>query len=127
MRHFSALSASLLLFLAACGEASGRRPVAVQHVVLLKLKDSARADAMVKDTGETLSRIPGIVSFHCGRPLDTARAEVTSDYDVGVVIAFDGVQSLKAYPDHPVHRALLDRWRPEVASIRIFDVGDGTK
>ena len=78
----------------------------------IKLKDPSEADALVKDCDAHLAKIPGAVRVHCGRPVETGRAEVTADYDVGVYIAFDSVESCRGYVDHPEHLAVLAAWRP---------------
>jgi hypothetical protein len=121
---------ALLGGLAGCGEALGPATPAprgrVHHLVFLTLKDPAEADALARDMEATLPRIPGLLRIHVGPPLDLGRPEVTADFHVGATMEFDTVESLRGYPDHPLHRALLDRWVPKVARLRVHDVEDRT-
>jgi hypothetical protein len=132
-RYDAAMSrraAFLLLSTVLCGcraeapatAAAGR----IQHLVLLTLKDPAEADALVRDMDASLPGIPGLLEIHVGKPLDIGRTEVTGDYHVGAVLEFATVDALRAYPDHPAHTALLGRWVPKVAELRVHDVEDRT-
>jgi hypothetical protein len=113
-----------------CGEALGPATPAprgrVHHLVFVSLKAPSEADALARDMETTLAGIPGLLRIHVGRPLDLGRPEVTADYDVGATMEFATVEALRGYPDHPLHRALLERWTPKVARLRVHDVEDRT-
>lgn len=121
------------LVLAACtgeqriradGRASG--PVqarAITHVVLISLMDPSQADALIADCNEALPRIPEVVFFGCGRPIDIGRPNVDGDYTVGVLIGFDSANGYATYLDHPLHKQLVEKWQPRWSRARIFDVG----
>lgn len=108
-------------------KASSPQPVMarVSHIVLFKLKDPAQASALIADCDQMLGPIPGVAGMHAGRHLDTGRGPmVMSDYDVGLWIAFDSEASLRAYDTNPNHKALVEKWRPQLVSIRVYDILD---
>jgi len=109
------------------GCASGpRRPGAINHVVLFKLKDPARAGALIADCDRRVRTIPGVRSYCCGRPFETGREMVDSGFDVGVFISFDTGKAYRAYLSNPEHQALVREWDPGLEWVRIHDIGDET-
>lgn len=99
----------------------------ITHVVLTRLSDHWEAKAMIDDARRSLSTIPGVVSFSVGEHVDTGRANVAGDYDVGMVITFNGTKDYARYVDHPWHQEFVARWKPRIADLRIFDVGDSAR
>jgi len=102
------------------------RPGLVNHLVLLKLKDPALSDSLIRDADRAAAQIPGITGYFCGRHLDTGRAGVDSGYDVAFYVALASPEDLSAYLAHPAHQALVQRWKPLAEWMRIHDVLDPT-
>lgn len=108
----------MALILGACAS----QPPPISHVVLIDLLDEEDTPALLADSERLLRSIPSVRSFAAGRHIETGRASVLADYDVGLVIAFDDPAGYTAYVDHPKHVELVETWGPRLASIRIFDV-----
>lgn len=100
------------------------RPARINHVVLFKLKNPADAAELIADCDRLLARIPGIVSYFAGPPLDTGRATVDGDYHVGFFVGFQTEDDYANYVQHPQHIAAVNKWRPRWQWIRVHDVID---
>ena len=96
----------------------------IQHLVLIKLKDTNDRTALEKDCNAKLSSIPGVVEFSLARPIDIGRKNVDGDYDVAVSVEFASTDAYKAYLVHPDHLALVGAWKEKSKSMRIFDYGN---
>lgn len=103
------------------------RTALINHVVFFDLKDPADAPALIRDCDRRLATIPGVSSYFCGRHVDTGRATVDSDYDVGFYVGFESREDYAAYVEHPAHVALVNEWRPRFESIVVRDVLDETR
>lgn len=112
----------LLIVLPMLVGACASKPPAISHVVLIDLHDAADAPAAMADCERLLRPIPSVRSLLVGRHIDTGRANVLADYDLGLVIAFDDPAGYSAYVDHPRHVQLVETWRDRMASIRVIDV-----
>lgn len=79
----------------------------IRHIVLTRFKPEMTEDE-IADIHAGLSalttRLPGARGFTGGRSASPERIE--RGYKHGFVIDFDGREDLKAYADHPEHRAL---------------------
>lgn len=106
--------------------AAPTRPAVVNHVVFFKLSNPAEADALIADCDARAPRIPGVVSYYCGRHVDTGRPTVDGDYDVGFFVGFDSLEAYRTYVDHPDHVWLVQKWRPRWEWIRVHDILDQT-
>ncbi len=136
MQHHRAAIAAVLLtgFVApGCATTGTRteevrpgRPAYISHVVLVTLRDPSDRAALLADSESMLASIPGVVSFAAGEHLDTGRSNIIADYDIGLYIGFDSEAGYAGYVTHPAHVAYLEKWRPRVASLRIYDIGDPT-
>ncbi len=111
------------------------RPAAVErrehtsnlnHVVLISLTDPADAAACEADCREMLGAIEVVETIWVGTPVDTGRAAVDDDYQVGLCVGFETVDDLQAYLQDPRHLELVEVWKPRAARFRIFDVGTRT-
>jgi hypothetical protein len=111
--------------LTACSSTPGARPVAaISHVVFVDLADPADADALLADARATLAPIPSVTAYSAGKHLDTGRPTVLGDYDVGMVLGFDDTRGLNAYVAHPDHIAFVERWRPRLTGLRVYDIAE---
>lgn len=111
---------SSLLALGACAS----KPAPIQHVVLAQLKDPADAAALLADSDKSLSDIPGVASYMSGTHLDIGRAGIDSGYSAALVIGFRSVEDYRGYLDHPAHIALVERWKPRMEWLRIYDISE---
>ncbi len=118
--------------LAGCAATRTSRPIAprpaiINHIVFFTLNDPADADALIHDCDTLLASIPGVVTYACGKHLDTGRPTVDGNYDVGLYVGFNSREDYAAYVEHPAHKDLVTCWRPKIKSMRIHDINDETK
>jgi hypothetical protein len=100
-------------------------PARINHLAFFKLKNPSDASELIADCDNKLARIPRVVSYFCGRHLDTGRGErVDGNYDVGFYVGFVSEEDLSQYVKHPDHTALVEKWRPRWEWIRVHDVLD---
>ena len=102
------------------------RPARINHVVFFKLNDPTDADDFIADCDTELATIPGVVSYYAGRHIELERANVDSDYDVGLYLGFMSVEDYERYLTHRNHQSLVSNWRSRLEWIRIHDVLDET-
>lgn len=95
----------------------------LQHVVLVSLQDPADAAALEADCNRLLPPIESVRTWWIGTPVDTGRAAVDGEYEVGLCVGFDSLEGLADYQSDPRHLELVDLWRPRATRFRIFDVG----
>ena len=107
-----------LLLLGACAS----RPSPIQHVVFAQLTSPDDVPALLADADASLSSIPGVDSYMSGTHLDIGRAGIDSDYSAALVIGFRTVEDYRRYLDHPDHVALVTRWKPKTAWLKIYDI-----
>jgi hypothetical protein len=113
----------------ACGgcQSSGpARPALISHLVFITLNDPAEADSLIAECDTRLASIPGVVSYACGRHIDTGRPTVDANYDVGLSIGFDSLDAYSTYVDHPNHTTLVAEWRDRIKTMMVRDVLDAT-
>jgi len=105
---------------------SAERVAVINHVVFFKLKDPAQAEALIADCDANLATISSVTRYYCGTHIDTGRDTIISDYDVGAFVGFDSTDEYAAYVEHPNHIALVDKWRPQLEWLKVYDVHDPT-
>lgn len=118
------MSAALVVIALSGGCAAPKAPP-ITHVVLISLADPTQSDELIAECRADLAKIPSITLFGCGRAVDTDRANVDGNYDVGLVIGFDSEEGYRRYVEDPVHVRLVEKWKPRWTRARIFDVGNG--
>jgi len=102
------------------------RPAPINHIVFFNLKNPADADELIADCDRLLATAPGVVSYFAGKRLDTGRANVETDFEVGFYIGFQTQADYAAFVNHPDHVAAVKKWKPRCEWIRIHDVVDDT-
>lgn len=120
-----------LALLTACAAITGcasnpPRPALISHVVFLEAMDERDVPALRADCDASLAGIPGVASYASGAPLDTGRGTVLADYDLGLYIGFNSEEDLAGYVSHPRHVGLVERWKPRLNALRVYDFQDGT-
>jgi len=126
MRHALIASAALGAIALSLGACASTRPARINHVVFMTLKDAAQADALVRACDAELAPIPGVRSYFAGKHLDTGRASVDADYDVGLYLGFDTEEAYSGYVEHPAHVAFVQTWKPRLDLLLVRDVLDET-
>lgn len=126
----------LSVLLAGCAHSGGTycpatnnrptRPALINHIVFFQLNDPADADELIAVCDERLGTIPGVVSYFCGKHIDTGRANIDTDYDVGFFVGFNSEEDYAAYVSHPEHIAVVQEWRPKFKSLVVRDIFDDT-
>ena len=94
----------------------------ISHVVFFDLLDGTDEEAFIRECRSLLGPIPGVTSLSVGRHLETGRDIVMRDYDVGVAIGLESADAYSSYLTHPKHLALIERWGPNIASYRVYDI-----
>lgn len=99
----------------------------VFHIVLFRpradLTDTARRE-VIEALRSALAAIPSIRRFSLGRRVKHGagyEALMSVSLDYAAVIEFDDLDGLKAYLEHPAHRALGTRFVQSLESSAIFD------
>jgi hypothetical protein len=104
------------------------RPANINHFVVFKLHDPAEADELIHDCDTLLGTIPGVMSYFAGRHHDVGREHIYSDYDVGFFVGFNSDEDYEVYVKHPNHVQVVEKWRPRLRDMRVYDVfDDGTR
>ncbi len=96
---------------------------ALGHDVFITLKKSdASSIAGLTQDCRKLREIPGILRLDAG-PRAAAMTSEFNDptFHVGLHVVFSSGTAHDRYVDHPIHKALLKRWKAEIAQIRVFD------
>lgn len=122
MRRVLTIVGCAITFLGGCQSQHPSGVAPLQHVVLFDLKDPSEARQIMMDSGQ-LMQIPGVRSVITGPPIDLGRGHVTTDFDAGLVVSFESAAAYREYLDHPVHKALFEKWHARWDSIRVIDFG----
>jgi hypothetical protein len=99
----------------------------VCHIVLFRPRpDLAARDRtkLIAGLKGALEAIPSIRRFHLGRRVVHGagyEALMPVSFDFSAVIEFDDLDGLKAYLEHPAHRALGSQFMQSLESSAIFD------
>ena len=99
-------------------------PSPINHVVLIKLDDPTKSQALRADCDTILPEITYVDSYWCGQHLDIGRAGIDGDYDIALCVGFTNRAAYEGYVVDPAHVDLVTRWKPEFEWIRIHDVVD---
>ena len=99
-------------------------PAPVNHIVFLKLHDFSLVEQLIDESNEQLRSIPSVISYFAGKHIDIGRDSVLHDYDVALYLGFDSAQGLRQYVEHPQHIEFVNAWRPKLAWLRVYDVGN---
>ena len=77
----------------------------IKHIIMVKFKPEVSQDQQAefaKTSVEALGQIPGVKSIIAGQALDI---EGKPAYNGALFIDFDDEAKLKAYLEHPIHKA----------------------
>ena len=117
----------LLLTLLASTGCTGlglRHDGALQHVVLIWLKDAGNAEQQAKiiEVSRSFRDIPGVLDVQAGKAVASERDIVDDSFDVGILVVVPDERRLQEYLAHPIHqRAKNDVLVPLVEKILVYD------
>ena len=121
MKHLLLLT---LLATSGCAGLGARQDGALQHVVLIWLKDAGNAQQQAKiiEVSKSFRDIPGVLDVQAGKAVASDRGIVDDSFDVGILVVVPDERRLREYLDHPIHqRAKNDVLVPLVEKILVYD------
>ena len=129
MKRFLGVALSVVLWVGCSQAFATETPPegqgAVRHVVVVWLKEPGRqARDRYLELSRSLAALPGVVSYHAGPPIPSARSVVDNSYDVAVVAVLKDRQALKAYNANPERQKVIDAMRPLVQKVVVYDFAD---
>lgn len=100
------------------------RPALIGHIVFVTLNDPAHTDALRYDADYMLGNIPSVSTYASGAHIETGRDTVLDDYDLVIYLGFESREALADYVDHSQHVEFLNKWKPEIEDLRVYDMRD---
>ena len=113
-----------LLAFSGCAGLGTRHDGALQHVVLIWLKDAGNAEQRAKiiEISKSFRDIPGVLDVQAGKAVASERDIVDDSFDVGILVVVPDERRLREYLDHPIHqKAKNDVLVPLVEKILVYD------
>jgi heme-degrading monooxygenase HmoA len=81
-------------------------------------KDTAEAEAFLKESADALAVIPGVENFQVLR-----QVSAKNEFDYSFSMVFADQAAYDAYNEHPVHRKYVEeRWEKEVSRFQEIDL-----
>lgn len=96
----------------------------VYHVVLVNLKDGVTPEQVEEmfTVGKALiSQIPGVLEVSFGKKALENRDVHIKDYDVGLCVKWEKLETGKVYGPHILHQSFLKLYGPLVGGMKIID------
>ena len=121
MRHLLVLA---FLAVTGCAGLGSRYDGALQHVVLIWLKDAGNVEQQAKiiEVSKSFRDIPGVLDVQAGKAVASDRGIVDDSFDVGILVVVPDERRLREYLDHPIHqKAKNDVLVPLVEKILVYD------
>ena len=122
MKHLLLLT---LLATSGCAGLGSRQDGALQHVVLIWLKDAGNAEqrAKITEVSRSFRDIPGVLDVQAGKAVASDRDIVDDSFDVAILVVVPDERRLAEYLAHPIHqRAKNDVLLPLVEKILVYDI-----
>ena len=113
-----------LLAFSGCAGLGARHDGALQHVVLVWLKDAGNAEqrARIIEVSKSFRSIPGVLDVQAGKAVASDRDIVDDSFDVGILVVVPDERRLAEYLAHPIHqRSKNDVLVPIVEKILVYD------
>ena len=114
-----------LLAFTGCVSLGSRQDDALQHVVLIWLKDAGNAEqqARIIEVSKSFRDIPGVLDVQAGKAVASERDIVDDSFDVGILVVVPDERRLAEYLVHPIHqRAKNDVLMPLVEKVLVYDI-----
>ena len=94
------------------------------HVVIFwtdPKKPNAAAD-LIAGAEKYLKPIPGVLSYHIGRMVASARPVVDQSYQVALNLVFSDKKAQDDYQVHPLHTEFVEKvLKPLVKKVTVYD------
>ena len=113
-----------LLVTSGCAGLGTRHDGALQHVLLIWLKDAGNAEqrARIIEVSKSFRNIPGVLDVQAGKAVSSERDIVDDSFDVGILVVVPDERRLREYLAHPIHqKAKNDVLVPLVEKILVYD------
>ncbi len=94
------------------------------HVVIFWTKPGRpnAVDDLLEGCERFLAPIPGVLSFHCGRMVKSARPVVDQSYQVALNLVFRDQAAQDAYQDHALHQQFVaEVFQPNCDRCVVYD------
>ena len=121
MKHLLLLT---LLASTGCAGLGSRQDGALQHIVLIWLKDAGNVEQRQKiiEVSRSFRDIPGVLQVQSGKAVASDRGIVDDSFDVGLLVVVPDERRLAEYLAHPIHqRAKNDVLMPLVEKVLVYD------
>ena len=121
MKHLLLLT---LLASTGCAGLGSRQDGALQHIVLIWLKDAGNVEQQAKiiEVSRSFRDIPGVLQVQSGKVVASDRGIVDDSFDVGILVVVPDERRLAEYLAHPIHqRARDDVLMPLVEKVLVYD------
>lgn len=128
MRRFPlTLLALSLAPLVACRGPAAVASTAIGHAVVFELNEPSAVAELHTALEELLAATPGLVEARVGPRADVAVREGLTDtsFDLLMWTHFADAEALLAYIESPRHVALVERFKPLLRRVRVFDIATG--
>lgn len=95
----------------------------IRHIVIFWTdKPHGENQQKVLNAAKELKNIPGVINFHCGSPVSSARAAVDDSFACAIAMDFEDAEALKTYASHPEHvRFVNEVLKPLVGRFVVYD------
>lgn len=113
-----------LLAFSGCAGLGTRHDGALQHLVLIWLKDAGNAEQRTRiiEASKSFRDIPGVLDVQAGKAVASERDIVDDSFDVGILVVVPDDRRLREYLAHPIHQgAKNDVLLPLVEKILVYD------
>ena len=121
MKHFFLFT---LLAITGCVGLGSRQDGALQHIVLIWLKDAGNDEQRQKiiEVSRSFRDIPGVLQVQSRKVVASDRGIVDDSFDVGILVVVPDERRLAEYLAHPIHqRARNDVLMPLVEKVLVYD------
>jgi|GEM_PF-776135 len=99
-------------------------PAMVGHIVFIQLNNPSDYHDILRDADWMLGTIDTVATYAAGRHLDSGRSTVTADYDLAIYLGFNSEQGLREYVAHQQHIGFVNKWKPKLKSLKVYDMLD---
>ena len=96
----------------------------VHHVVLFDMKEDVtheQVEEMITVCKALLSQIPGVMEVSFGKKAQEDRDIHVKDYDVGLYVKWENIETSKVYGPHILHQTCLKLYSPIWNSLKVID------
>ena len=96
----------------------------VFHIGLINLKEGVTPEQIeecIIVTQALISKIPGVLEVSVNKKAIDDRDIHIKEYDVGLLVKWENIETGKVYGPHILHQTLLKLYKPLFAGLKIID------